>query len=107
MTLACAASARAATRRCCRVKGLVSGSNERCVARRTYPNAELVVPSAKGQRPGLLQLGDAAASQIGETLGRVLGSENGRSAVGGRSGPLLDGLLESPEKEIHLLLHET
>ena len=107
MTLACAASARAATRRCCRVKGLVSGSDERCVAPRTYPNAELVVPSAKGLRLGSLQLGGAAASQIGETLGRVLGSESGRLAVGGMSGPLLDGLLEFPEKEIHVLLHET
>ena len=47
------------------------------------------------------------ASQIDETLGRVLGSESGRFAIGGLSGPLLDGLLELPEKEIHLLLHQT
>ena len=100
---ACAASAW----RRCSVTALASGSDEHRFARRTYLNAEPLVPTSKGQRPGLLQLGGAAASQIGETLGRVLGSESGRLAVGGMSGPLLDGLLEFPEKEIHLLLHET
>ena len=45
--------------------------------------------------------------QIGETQAECSAAGSGGLPSGGRSDPLLDGLPEVPEKEIHLLLHET